>query len=72
MKLIYQIPPIEVEGRKAICDGGNSFTFPFWFYQGGGPLGHPKVFVNLDKDKPIACGYCGLRFVQKHGHHGHH
>lgn len=24
---------------------------------GGGPLGHPKIFINLDKPGPKACGY---------------
>lgn len=24
---------------------------------GGGPLGHPKIFINLDKEGPRACGY---------------
>lgn len=26
---------------------------------GGGSLGHPKVFINLDKPGPKACGYVG-------------
>lgn len=34
------------------CDGG------------GGPLGHPKVFINLDKGGPHACPYCGLLYDQ--------
>jgi len=54
--LISQIPPKEVYGRKAWCDGG------------GGPLGHPKVFINLDKPGPQICGYCGLRFIRKEEH----
>ena len=32
------------------CDGG------------GGPLGHPKVYINLDKPGPQSCPYCGLRY----------
>jgi NADH dehydrogenase (ubiquinone) Fe-S protein 6 len=56
--MINDVPPIEVEGRKAHCDGGK------------GALGHPRVFINLDKiGVPKACGYCGLRFVQKDSHH---
>ena len=25
---------------------------------GGGALGHPKVYINLDKPGAHACGYC--------------
>eukprot|EP01117_Protostelium_nocturnum_P000719 TRINITY_DN1086_c0_g1_i3.p1 TRINITY_DN1086_c0_g1~~TRINITY_DN1086_c0_g1_i3.p1 ORF type:complete len:178 (+),score=46.49 TRINITY_DN1086_c0_g1_i3:87-620(+) len=60
MKLISEVPVIEVAGRKAICDGGH------------GALGHPRVFINLDNGKPNVCGYCGIRFQKKEGDHGHH
>jgi hypothetical protein len=33
------------------CDGG------------GGPLGHPKIFINTDKPQICVCTYCGLPFV---------
>ncbi|RKP35903.1 hypothetical protein BJ085DRAFT_12360, partial [Dimargaris cristalligena] len=47
MELIAEEPIRMVEGRKATCDGG------------GGPLGHPKIYINLDQDGiPHACGYC--------------
>ncbi|WVF70330.1 hypothetical protein IAT40_005120 [Kwoniella sp. CBS 6097] len=46
-----------VHGRKATCDGGM------------GALGHPKVFINLDKPGPKVCGYCGIRFEQAHHEH---
>ncbi|KAJ9108294.1 hypothetical protein QFC20_003454 [Naganishia adeliensis] len=46
-----------VDGRRATCDGG------------GGPLGHPKIFINLDKPGPKPCGYCGIRFEQAHHEH---
>ncbi|XP_065065357.1 NADH dehydrogenase [ubiquinone] iron-sulfur protein 6, mitochondrial-like [Rhopilema esculentum] len=52
--LINEVPPIEVNQRVVSCDGG------------GGALGHPKVYINLDQDGPHACGYCGLRFEKKH------
>jgi len=52
--LIADVPPIECTKRVVSCDGG------------GGALGHPKVFINLDEGKPEPCGYCGLRFVLKH------
>ncbi|KAJ7338376.1 hypothetical protein JRQ81_011644, partial [Phrynocephalus forsythii] len=55
--LIAEEPVTEVETRVISCDGG------------GGALGHPKVYINLDKDtKTGTCGYCGLRFKQKHHH----
>jgi len=55
--LINEVPPIPVEGSQTFCDGG------------GGPLGHPKVFINVDKPGNQACGYCGLRFYKdSHGH----
>ncbi|KAI5124701.1 hypothetical protein M0805_004307 [Coniferiporia weirii] len=50
MEMIAQEPVHMVHGRKAECDGGD------------GPLGHPKVFINLDKPGPRPCG--GLRFQQ--------
>ncbi|KAJ1930121.1 hypothetical protein IWQ60_000595 [Tieghemiomyces parasiticus] len=56
--LIAEEPIRVVDGRKAVCDGG------------GGPLGHPKVYINLDQeDIPHACGYCGLRFQKAPHHH---
>jgi uncharacterized Zn-finger protein len=33
------------------CDGGN------------GPLGHPAVFMTLEKGGEITCKYCSRRFV---------
>lgn len=52
MELVANEPIRLVHGRKAVCDGG------------GGPLGHPKIFINLDQPGPRPCGYCGLRFEQ--------
>jgi len=54
--LIAEIPPIASETRIVSCDGG------------GGALGHPKVFINLDKPGNHSCGYCGLRFYLDHHH----
>ncbi|XP_070575835.1 NADH dehydrogenase [ubiquinone] iron-sulfur protein 6, mitochondrial-like [Ptychodera flava] len=51
--LIDDIPPIVVDGNHVWCDGG------------GGALGHPKVYINLDQEGPHACGYCGLRYIKK-------
>jgi uncharacterized Zn-finger protein len=41
---------IEVDGREVACDGGC------------GPLGHPRVFLNMGDDDHIDCPYCGIRF----------
>jgi len=57
MELIAGEPIRLVQGRKASCDGG------------GGPLGHPKIYINLDQPGPRACGYCGIRFEQDPHHH---
>uniref|UniRef100_T1H6R0 Zinc finger CHCC-type domain-containing protein n=1 Tax=Megaselia scalaris TaxID=36166 RepID=T1H6R0_MEGSC len=56
IKLI-DIPPIESTERVVWCDGGDAH------------LGHPKVYINLDKPGAHACGYCGLRYTKKEGHH---
>ncbi|XP_067936558.1 NADH dehydrogenase [ubiquinone] iron-sulfur protein 6, mitochondrial-like [Watersipora subatra] len=54
--LIAEQAPRVSTKRVVSCDGG------------GGPLGHPKVFINLDQPGNHTCGYCGLRFT-KEGHH---
>ncbi|RZF33128.1 hypothetical protein LSTR_LSTR004814 [Laodelphax striatellus] len=52
IKLIDEIPPEKKKDRIVSCDGG-------------GPLGHPKVYINLDKPGNHTCGYCGLRFYKE-------
>ncbi|XP_014788306.1 NADH dehydrogenase [ubiquinone] iron-sulfur protein 6, mitochondrial [Octopus bimaculoides] len=32
---------------------------------GGGALGHPRVFINLNKPEIAICGYSGRKFIQK-------
>ena len=44
---------IEVTMDRVACDGG------------GGPLGHPKVFLTLGEDGVAVCGYCGRVFMKK-------
>ncbi|CAG9797202.1 unnamed protein product [Chironomus riparius] len=56
-KLIAEEPIIETEDRVVWCDGGDP------------RLGHPKVYINLDKPGAHACGYCGLRYQKKEHHH---
>mmetsp|Transcript_23361 Transcript_23361/g.38430 ORF Transcript_23361/g.38430 Transcript_23361/m.38430 type:complete len:102 (-) Transcript_23361:66-371(-) len=57
MELIAEVPPKEVSGRVAACDGG------------GGSLGHPIEYITLTSPVANECKYCGLRFVQKKGKH---
>lgn len=49
-------PPetIEVEETVVACDGG-------------GALGHPKVYLNLGADDTVECPYCDRRFVRREG-----
>ncbi|XP_077363051.1 NADH dehydrogenase [ubiquinone] iron-sulfur protein 6, mitochondrial [Festucalex cinctus] len=57
IKLVAEERVTDVEAHVVSCDGG------------GGALGHPKVYINLDKDTKVGtCGYCGLQFKQKHHH----
>lgn len=56
IELINAVPVKQVDVRIVSCDGG------------GGALGHPKVYLNLDSNQPKACGYCGLRFQLSHHH----
>ncbi|WVQ62015.1 uncharacterized protein L199_000148 [Kwoniella botswanensis] len=57
MGMVSEDPVRLVNGRRATCDGGM------------GALGHPKIFINLDKPGPKVCGYCGTRFEQAHHEH---
>ncbi|MFQ5984775.1 MAG: zinc-finger domain-containing protein [Alphaproteobacteria bacterium] len=49
---------IEVDTLTIGCDGG------------GGPLGHPLVYLNLGEKGEIDCPYCGRRFILKPGAEG--
>jgi len=61
-QLIDRVGVIKVKGSLAVCDGG------------GGSLGHPVEYIQLElkKNEPAVCKYCGLRFEKDHDHHGHH
>ncbi|XP_023683416.2 NADH dehydrogenase [ubiquinone] iron-sulfur protein 6, mitochondrial [Paramormyrops kingsleyae] len=57
IQLVAEEPVSYVQTNVVSCDGG------------GGALGHPKVYINLDKETKVGtCGYCGLQFQHKHHH----
>ncbi|KAK4501980.1 hypothetical protein PRZ48_007790 [Zasmidium cellare] len=58
IELIHQQPVTWTKERSVSCDGG------------GGPLGHPRIFINVDKPQICWCTYCGLPFA--HEHHRKH
>ncbi len=82
--LIASVAPIEVEGLIARCDGGaappvgaadaapvGAHAHAHCCPTGGGALGHPVEFIQLNKvnvSAPEVCKYCGLRFVMKKGY----
>lgn len=51
IELIHKQPVNWVKERTVKCDGG------------GGPLGHPRIFINVDKPQICWCTYCGLPYV---------
>ncbi|MCJ1469304.1 hypothetical protein MMC07_007937 [Pseudocyphellaria aurata] len=58
ISLIHKQPVRWTSQRVVSCDGG------------GGPLGHPRIFINVDKPQINWCTYCGLPFA--HEHHRKH
>ena len=46
---------ITVDTDRVACDGG------------GGPLGHPKVYLNLGAEGRVECPYCSRVFVLREG-----
>jgi uncharacterized Zn-finger protein len=51
---------IYIDSMVAACNGG------------GGPLGHPKVYLNLSADGQVECPYCSRLFIhQSKRSHGH-
>jgi len=45
----------EVETTRVACDGGD------------GPLGHPRVFLEIGDEGEIHCPYCSRHFRLKEG-----
>jgi uncharacterized Zn-finger protein len=44
---------IYIDTMVAACNGG------------GGPLGHPKVYLNLSAEGKVECPYCSRLFVHR-------
>ncbi|OAL38218.1 hypothetical protein AYO20_02670 [Fonsecaea nubica] len=53
IELIHKQPVRWVKEKSVACDGG------------GGPLGHPRIFINLDKPQVCWCTYCGLPYAKE-------
>ncbi|KAI1338017.1 hypothetical protein F5Y15DRAFT_388675 [Xylariaceae sp. FL0016] len=54
IELIHKQPVQWTHDRVVACDGG------------GGPAGHPRIFINTDKPEIACCNYCGLPFANEH------
>ena len=44
---------IYIDSMIAACNGG------------GGPLGHPKVYLNLSAEGQVECPYCSRLFIHQ-------
>lgn len=51
IELIHKKPVEWTHDRVVACDGG------------GGPAGHPRIFINTDKPEIAVCNYCGNPYV---------
>jgi uncharacterized Zn-finger protein len=49
--VLKPLETITVSTEKLYCDGGD------------GPLGHPRVFLTINKQGFVDCPYCGRHFV---------
>ncbi|KAF7563797.1 hypothetical protein G7046_g300 [Stylonectria norvegica] len=54
IELIHKEPVRWTHERMIACDGG------------GGPSGHPRIFINTDKAEICSCNYCGLPYANEH------
>ena len=57
--MIAKMPITLVKGDQAQCDGG------------GGGLGHPIEFIQLNDGGAKECKYCGLEYQKDPDYHGH-
>lgn len=53
IELIHKQPVRWTKERQVSCNGG------------GGPLGHPRIFINVDKPQICWCTYCGVPFAHE-------
>ncbi|KAF2455478.1 hypothetical protein BDY21DRAFT_395628 [Lineolata rhizophorae] len=53
IELIHKQPVRWTKDRIVSCDGG------------GGPVGHPRIFINVDKPQICWCTYCGVPFAHE-------
>ena len=53
--MTQQFEVIQVTAREVACDGG------------GGPLGHPKVYLHVDHEDgdQVTCPYCSRIYVYR-------
>ena len=53
--MTQQFEVIQVTAREVACDGG------------GGPLGHPKVYLHVDHEDgdQVTCPYCSRTYVYR-------
>ena len=51
-------PPetVRTESSRVSCDGATDI-------RGGAALGHPRVWLEIDENGYVDCGYCDRRFV---------
>ncbi len=42
---------VRVEAQRVSCDGDQ------------GPLGHPRIYLNMGKDGKVECPYCDRLFI---------
>ncbi|KAF5134300.1 Lactobacillus shifted protein [Metarhizium anisopliae] len=54
MEMIHKEPVRWTHDRIVACDGG------------GGPAGHPRIFINTDKPEIATCNYCGVPYANEH------
>lgn len=47
-----------VEGARVACDGATETS---------AALGHPRVWLQIDENGYVDCGYCDKRFILKGG-----
>lgn len=55
------LPPpetVRVSSLRVACDGGGEVD---------PALGHPRVYLHIDDDGYVECGYCDRRFVLEGG-----